>query len=64
MARDENDKLNSHAIQTLNDAFRKTFLRGSVLLTAGIIQLGRELETQVLASVTAVRSNNSNLSKH
>ena len=43
----------SDAIRALNDAFRKTFKGGTVVLSAGIIALGAQRQHAVLAAVQA-----------
>lgn len=41
------------AIRTLNDAFRRTFQGGTLMLTAGIIDLGLEAQRAILMKVGA-----------
>lgn len=43
----------SAAIRDLNDAFRQSFVGGAVMLTSGIIALGRVSQDAVLAKVRA-----------
>ena len=43
----------SATIRQLNDAFRRTLTGGAVLLTAGIIALGAEKQTETLNAVSA-----------
>ena len=41
----------TEAIRALNDSFRKSFQGGAVVLTAGIVALGAETQTRILAAV-------------
>ena len=50
------DKAQSKAIRTLNDAFRKSLQGGTVVLTAGIVALGNDAQAKVLAAVQAFDS--------
>ena len=43
----------SAAVRKLNDAFRTTLTGGTVLMTAGVVALGLERQTEVLAAVQA-----------
>ena len=43
----------SAIIRNLNDAFRQTLTGGTVLLTAGVVALGAEKQTEILAAVRA-----------
>lgn len=43
----------STAIRDLNDAFRQSFVGGAVMLTSGIIALGRVSQDAILAKVRA-----------
>ncbi len=43
----------SAKVRQLNDAFRQTLTGGTVLLTAGIIELGSDKQAEVLAAVRA-----------
>ena len=47
------DKALSSAVRALNDAFRTSLHGGSVLLTAGVVALGSEAQTRILAAVQA-----------
>jgi hypothetical protein len=39
------------AIRDLNDAFRRTFQGGTVMLTSGIIELGVERQAKIFAAI-------------
>ena len=48
-----NDKTQSVAIRTLNDAFRRTLHGGTVMFTAGIMALGGEAQAKILTAIQA-----------
>ena len=47
------DKSQSDAIRDLNDQFRRTLIGGSLMLTAGIVALGAEVQARIIAAVQA-----------
>ena len=47
------DKSQSDAIRDLNDQFRSTLTGGSLMLTAGIVALGAEVQARIIAAVQA-----------
>ena len=47
-----NDKAQTDAIRAANDAFRQTFQGGAVVITAGIIALGAEMQERIFAAVS------------
>ena len=47
------DKSQSDTIRDLNDQFRRTFTGGSLMLTAGIVALGAEVQARIIAAVQA-----------
>ena len=47
------DKTQSDAIRDLNDRFRRTLNGGSLMLTAGIVALGAEVQARIIAAVQA-----------
>ena len=44
---------NTDAIRALNDAFRRSLTGGTLMLTAGIVALGPEAQTRIIAAVQA-----------
>jgi len=48
-----NDEDQSAKIRTLNDAFRRSFQGGAVVLTAGIVALGSNVQDRIMAAVQA-----------
>ena len=44
---------NTNAIRALNDAFRRSLTGGTLMLTAGIVALGAEAQTRIIAAVQA-----------
>ena len=47
------DKSQSDAVRDLNDQFRRTFTGGSLMLTAGIVALGAEVQARIITAVQA-----------
>ena len=47
------DAVRSAIIRDLNDKFRRTLTGGTVLMTAGVVAIGSEVQVEILAAVQA-----------
>ena len=46
-----NNREQTNSIRDLNDAFRRTFQGGTVMLTSGIIELGAETQAKIFTAI-------------